>query len=80
MSIEPDVLEWVLARLSAADAPPPGGATLHVRSPVPGGPWRPPPPGSADANANTQLESVREPEEQGARLDALFGERGRVPL
>lgn len=84
MSIEPDVHEWLLARLPSKDGratdAPPLGAVLHVRSPVPGVAYKPPPPGSADANANTQLETLREPEQQGARLDALFGERGAVPL
>jgi len=81
MSIEPDVLEWLLARLDGGgQGTAPSGAALHVRSPVPGAAWTPPPPGSADANANTQLETLCESEQQARRLDALFCEHGRVPL
>mmetsp|Transcript_6330 Transcript_6330/g.19098 ORF Transcript_6330/g.19098 Transcript_6330/m.19098 type:complete len:329 (+) Transcript_6330:122-1108(+) len=83
MSIEPDVIEWVDARLGGSGRPEDEhlpGATLHVRSPVAGAAWQLQPPGSAHANANTQLETVRVPAQQGARLDALLGETGGVPL
>ena len=83
MSIEPDVRDWMCARLEARDG---GGrsaqsAVLHVRRPTPGTTWRPPPPGSEHANVNTVVEVVTEPAAQGQLLDALLNEStGGVPL
>lgn len=74
MSIEPDVLDWLVPRASAQAAPS-AGATLYFRRPMPGLVW-PPPPGDAAAAANTLLEEVRDPEEQRCLLDDLLSERG----
>ena len=77
ISIEPDVNDWLEARLvGAADHE--EGTVLHVREPAPG--VSPAPPGSSDANAGTRLETVREPAQQAEHLDAIFGERGGGPL
>mmetsp|Transcript_77989 Transcript_77989/g.216652 ORF Transcript_77989/g.216652 Transcript_77989/m.216652 type:complete len:306 (-) Transcript_77989:225-1142(-) len=68
MGIEPDVQNWLLARVS-------GGAAafwICVRRPVPGVKWQPPPPGSLDANVNTLLDSYEDADEQKKVLDELL--------
>jgi fermentation-respiration switch protein FrsA (DUF1100 family) len=78
MSIEPDVRDWLLGRL---EQPPPAHAMLlHVRQPATGVVWRQLPPGAADANVGTVLETVREPERQAQMLDELLQQSRRRPL
>ena len=88
MSIEPDVSEFLLARLdelhegraaaAVADGGP-CGAVLKVRRPAAGVVWRQPPPGSKDANVGTVVEVV-EPAKQAEVLDELLKEECGVPL
>jgi len=77
MSIEPDVLAWLLPRASATAsaefALPEPRTRLCVRSPLPGVPW-PPPPGAASAAAHTQLEAFELPDEQCRALQTLIGD------
>lgn len=75
MSIEPDVCDWLLERIEPTGASGGGAATLHIRRPVSDVKWKPQPPGSEDANANTELETVHEPAQQASLLDKLLRER-----
>jgi|ERR1712216_363293 len=69
MSMEPDVLSWLLARVNGA---PKEGSTLCIRKPIPGENWKPPPPGSTGADANTILEIVTDRDEQKIALGATI--------
>lgn len=71
MSIEADVLSWLLPRASGQTH---AGAMLYVRRPIPGLTWQPPPPGSLEAAENTTLEVWTDREEQQRALDELVPE------
>lgn len=72
MSMEPDVLDWLLSRQSGAERAA-GGMVLCIRKPLPGVPW-PPPPGCGQAASNTELEVVPDAD-QSRILDELLPER-----
>ena len=65
MSMDPDVLDWLLSRTGAAAV----GPTLCVRHPRPGA-ERPPPPGCEAAASNTALDRIAE-RDQRRVLDEL---------
>lgn len=75
MSMEPDVLAWMMPRCvppgTTALGPDDAKVQLHVRSPLVGVAW-PPPPGDAAAASNTTLESFLKAEDQARVLDELL--------
>jgi len=68
MSMEPDVLDWLLSRIKRTSS----SFLLYIRKPIPGVPW-PPPPGTDNANSNTVVEVIPPPEVRSV-LDKLFHE------
>ena len=83
MSIEPDVSDWLMGligELAARQAESVGEAVLHVRRPLSGVAYTRPLPGSKDANVGTEMDSVTDPQQQGALMDELLVESGGRPL